>query len=292
MIVRTRGESLGVRHGLNLKEVTRTSRLVSSLTGYSVQPNKAVVGASAFAHERIHQHGVLANRATYEIMDPLEIGLEGNRIVLGKHSGRHAFADALEKVGISIDADHMNRAFARRKELADRKIQITEGPGRDRVRGGRQREGGRSRPRVPGLGRRHPPLADGDREAPPRRGADRGVGDGRRDDRRRLRRDPARRRRRGPPDHVQRVVGDRGYGRVGDVVVQLDIDGRRVTGRGVATDVVEASARVPRRDQPRSRLGRGCEVAAGATAPSTTREARRPRSTRGTRRYVERVGAP
>ena len=75
MIVRTRGESLGVRHGLNLKEVTRTSRLVSSLTGYSVQPNKAVVGASAFAHESgIHQHGVLANRATYEIMDPLEIG--------------------------------------------------------------------------------------------------------------------------------------------------------------------------------------------------------------------------
>ena len=116
-----------MRHGLNLKEIVRTSRLVSALTGYSVQPNKAVVGASAFAHESgIHQHGVLANRATYEIMDPLEIGLEGNQIVLGKHSGRHAFADALEKVGISIDADHMNRAFARFKELADRKIQITD----------------------------------------------------------------------------------------------------------------------------------------------------------------------
>jgi 2-isopropylmalate synthase len=114
MILRTRGESLGVRHGLNLKEIVRTSRLVSALTGYSVQPNKAVVGASAFAHESgIHQHGVLANRATYEIMDPIEIGLEGNRIVLGKHSGRHAFADALEKVGIDIDDAHMNRAFAR-----------------------------------------------------------------------------------------------------------------------------------------------------------------------------------
>ena len=123
MIVRTRSEALGVRHGLNLKE-TRTSRLVSALTGYSVQPNKAVVGASAFAHESgIHQHGVLANRATYEIMDPLEIGLEGNQIVLGKHSGRHAFADALDKVGISLDEDHMHRAFARFKELADRKIQ-------------------------------------------------------------------------------------------------------------------------------------------------------------------------
>ena len=96
-------------------------------TGYSVQPNKAVVGASAFAHESgIHQHGVLANRATYEIMDPLEIGLEGNRLVLGKHSGRHAFVDALEKLGISLDADHLNRAFARFKELADRKIQLTD----------------------------------------------------------------------------------------------------------------------------------------------------------------------
>ena len=100
MIVRTRGQALGVTHGLNIKEIARTSRLVSMTTGYSVQPNKAVVGASAFAHESgIHQHGVLSNRATYEIMDPVEIGLEGNRLVLGKHSGRHAFVDALAKIG-------------------------------------------------------------------------------------------------------------------------------------------------------------------------------------------------
>ena len=69
---------------------------------------------------------MLSNRATYEIMDPLEIGLEGNRLVLGKHSGRHAFADALEKLGITLDAEHLNRAFARFKELADRKIQLTD----------------------------------------------------------------------------------------------------------------------------------------------------------------------
>src|SRR5438094_1300453 len=101
MIVATRGKTLGVGTQLNLREIIRTSRLVSALTGYSVQPNKAVVGASAFAHESgIHQHGVLMNRATYEIMDPTEIGLEGNRLVLGKHSGRHAFADALAKSGI------------------------------------------------------------------------------------------------------------------------------------------------------------------------------------------------
>ena len=92
-----------------------------------MQPNKAVVGASAFAHESgIHQHGVLANRATYEIMDPIEIGLEGNQLVLGKHSGRHAFIDALEKIGITLDEGPLNRAFARFKDLADRKVQLTD----------------------------------------------------------------------------------------------------------------------------------------------------------------------
>src|SRR3954469_25465816 len=127
MIVRTRGEHLGVQHGVNIKEITRTSRLVSMTTGYSVQPNKAVVGSSAFAHESgIHQHGVLSNAATYEIMDPLEIGLEGNRLVLGKHSGRHAFADALAKIGYEMEPEHLDRAFARFKELADRKIQLTD----------------------------------------------------------------------------------------------------------------------------------------------------------------------
>ena len=114
MIVRTRGLALGVSHGLQIREIMRTSRLVSSLTGYGVQPNKAVVGSSAFAHESgIHQHGVLSNRATYEIMDPLEVGLEGNRLVLGKHSGRHAFVDALAKIGLELQPEHLNRAFAR-----------------------------------------------------------------------------------------------------------------------------------------------------------------------------------
>ncbi len=127
MIVRTRGQALGTQHGLNVKEIVRTSRLVAMTTGYTVQPNKAVVGSSAFAHESgIHQHGVLSNRATYEIMDPVEIGLEGNSLVLGKHSGRHAFVDALDKIGISLDDDHLDRAFARFKDLADRKMQITD----------------------------------------------------------------------------------------------------------------------------------------------------------------------
>src|SRR4030095_3155164 len=82
MIVRTRREALGVSHRLNLKEIVRTSRLASITTGDGAQPNRGGVAASACAHESgIHQHGVLANRATYEIMDPLEIGLEGNQLV-------------------------------------------------------------------------------------------------------------------------------------------------------------------------------------------------------------------
>ncbi len=127
MIVATRGPSLGLTHELSLREIARTSRLVSMLTGYVVQPNKAVVGANAFAHESgIHQHGVLSNRETYEIMDPAEIGLDGSRIVLGKHSGRHAFAEALVKLGMELERDVLDRTFARFKDLADRKLSLTD----------------------------------------------------------------------------------------------------------------------------------------------------------------------
>jgi len=245
MIVRTRGQALGVRHGLNAKEIMRTSRLVSMTTGYSVQPNKAVVGSSAFAHESgIHQHGVLANRATYEIMDPLEIGLEGNRIVLGKHSGRHAFADALEKLGIRLDPEHLNRAFARFKELADRKIQLTDQDLQAIV----SEEIGQAEKDVFVL--ESLLVAGGTSQEPRatvrlRKGVkaieESATGDGLID---------------AAMGAIQRAAGveatlvtfnvssvTSGSDALGDVVVQLDVEGHRVTGRGVATDVVEASAR-------------------------------------------------
>jgi 2-isopropylmalate synthase len=112
---------------IETKEIARTSRLVSMLTGYPVPPNKAIVGANAFAHEAgIHQHGVMVERTTYEIMDPIDVGLEGSRLVLGKHSGRHAFFKALEELGFSLDDDEAQRAFTRFKALADRKIRITD----------------------------------------------------------------------------------------------------------------------------------------------------------------------
>lgn len=111
---------------IQTKEIYKTSRLVSTLTGMAVQANKAIVGANAFAHESgIHQDGVLKNRRTYEIMDAESIGLSDNNIVLGKHSGRAAFRSRLVELGYTISDDELNRAFVRFKELADKKKEIS-----------------------------------------------------------------------------------------------------------------------------------------------------------------------
>jgi 2-isopropylmalate synthase len=126
MLLHTRESSLGLWTGVNTTEIARTSRLVSRLTGYNVQPNKAIVGRNAFAHEAgIHQDGVLKDRTTYEIMDATTIGLESNSIVLGKHSGRHALRDALEQLGFQVDGASLNTAFKRFKELADKKKTVS-----------------------------------------------------------------------------------------------------------------------------------------------------------------------
>ena len=126
MAVSTRDDFFGVQVNADTKEIFETSRLVSSLTGYPVQYNKAVVGRNAFAHESgIHQHGVLRNRETYEIMDPAAVGQE-SVIVLGKHSGRAAFSDALTRLGITLEDVDFQRSFERFKKLADRKGEISE----------------------------------------------------------------------------------------------------------------------------------------------------------------------
>ena len=112
---------------IRTKEITKTSRLVSNLTGMNVQPNKAIVGANAFAHESgIHQDGVLKNRLTYEIIDAKTVGLSDNRISLGKLSGRSAVRARLEEMGYDLNREDLNEAFARFKELADRKREITD----------------------------------------------------------------------------------------------------------------------------------------------------------------------
>jgi 2-isopropylmalate synthase len=126
MLLRTRRSSVGLDTGIDTREIARTSRLVSRLTGYPVQPNKAIVGRNAFAHEAgIHQDGVLKDRTTYEIMDATTIGLQTNQLVLGKHSGRHALKNALEEMGIRVDGQALNTAFKRFKEIADKKKSVT-----------------------------------------------------------------------------------------------------------------------------------------------------------------------
>jgi 2-isopropylmalate synthase len=109
-------------HGIDTTQISRTSKLVSSLTGINVQPNKAIVGENAFAHEAgIHQHGILAEKSTYEIMTPESIGLSQNRMVLGKLSGRHAFEERLKELGYNLSQDEIKSAFEKFKDLADRK---------------------------------------------------------------------------------------------------------------------------------------------------------------------------
>ena len=126
MLLATRVADLGYTTGVNTREIARTSRMVSRLTGYPVQPNKAIVGRNAFAHESgIHQDGVLKDRSTYEIMDATTVGLEGNDLVLGKHSGRHALKSALQELGFQVDGQALNTAFKRFKEIADRKKHVT-----------------------------------------------------------------------------------------------------------------------------------------------------------------------
>jgi len=126
MAVKTRQDIFDVDTRINTKEILPASRLVSSITGFAVQPNKAIVGANAFSHESgIHQDGVLKHRETYEIMRAEDVGWTTNKMVLGKHSGRNAFRTRLEELGIAFDAEQdLNDAFSRFKELADRKHEI------------------------------------------------------------------------------------------------------------------------------------------------------------------------
>ena len=247
MALRTRPDSFGgLDTGIKAEELARTSRMVSRLTGYPVQYNKAVVGRNAFAHEAgIHQHGVLEERTTYEIMDPADVGQGESKIVLGKHSGRHAFSDSLDKMGLHLHGDALNQAFARFKELADRKIEITDadieaivaeelGGNIDRafemvdieLRGGTV---GPSSARVV-LSREEEIVeatSDGDGMIDAACQAIKAATsiDGRLVD-----------------FNVSSVTG--GVDALGDVIIQFEsADGVRVSGRGVSTDVVEASAR-------------------------------------------------
>ncbi|MGH2758012.1 MAG: 2-isopropylmalate synthase [Actinomycetota bacterium] len=245
MALKTRRDLIWVDVGVNTREIARTSRMVSMLTGYAVQPNKAVVGANAFAHESgIHQHGVLQDRMTYEIMDAEEIGYEGGKIVLGKHSGRHAFSSELDKMGYELSKEEMQSAFERFKELADRKIQISDKDIEAIVADEIRSEGdtweladltlvGGTTVEPRATVRVKTPEGETVQES--------ASGDGMID---------------AACGAIVRATGVEakllsfavgavtgGTEALGDVTVQIEIDDDRFTGRGVSTDVVEASAR-------------------------------------------------
>ncbi len=246
MAVNIRGDQFpAVSTGINTEELARTSRLVSRLTGYPVQYNKAVVGRNAFAHEAgIHQHGVLSDRRTYEIIDAATVGQQGSQIVLGKHSGRHAFIDSLEKMGIHAHGDVIDQAFRRFKDLADRKVEITEADleaivaeeiGMDVVEGyvleslevsGGTQGAAKAKVVLSRSGSSQEATSEGNGmidaacraiEAATSTGAELAG------------------------FSVSSVTG--GIDALGDVVIQLKSDNIKVSGKGVSTDVVEASAR-------------------------------------------------
>lgn len=127
MALATRKDYFDTGFSINTTQISKASKLVSSLTGVKCQPNKAVVGANAFAHESgIHQHGVLSEKSTYEIMTPESIGLKQNKMVLGKLSGRHAFEERLKDLGYSLNTEEVAEAFEKFKSLADKKKDILD----------------------------------------------------------------------------------------------------------------------------------------------------------------------
>jgi 2-isopropylmalate synthase len=127
MSIRTRKEFFNLTTGINTEQIYKTSRLVSGLTGFPVQPNKAIVGANAFSHESgIHQDGIIKMPITYEIIDPKTVGVPASSLVLGKLSGRHAFRERLSELGYTLSDEDFGRAFTAFKELADKKREVTD----------------------------------------------------------------------------------------------------------------------------------------------------------------------
>ncbi len=244
MALKTRRDYFNLDVDIETREIARTSRLVSSLTGIAVQRNKAIVGENAFAHEAgIHQHGVLKERQTYEIMRAEDVGLTDSQLILGKHSGRHAFRQRLEELGYELDDEAFDRAFERFKQLGDKKKQIYDEDLEVIVE--------EEVARIPSVyeleyvhilsGSTVYPSATVEITVKGEKLRNSSSGDG-------------------PVDaiysaisallEIEPILNDytirsvtRGMDALGEVTVELTIDGLKVHGRGISTDVLEASAR-------------------------------------------------
>jgi 2-isopropylmalate synthase len=245
MGLQTRRDFLKVTTGIDTTQLYPTSRLVSEITGFPVQPNKAIVGLNAFRHASgIHQHGVLQERATYEIMDPHAVGWPGSAIVLGKLSGRAGLKSRLEALGFALSPEELNRVFAAFKELADKKREVTDWDLEALM--AEQRRADTAAFRLD-----HVQVSTGSSDIPTatvritvpdgQQVHEAATGNG-------------------PVDAVckaiARVVGveaklaeysvrsiTEGLDSMGDVTIRLDYKGRVYTGRGASTDILIASAR-------------------------------------------------
>ncbi|MBI1884689.1 MAG: 2-isopropylmalate synthase [Chlamydiae bacterium] len=245
MTIKTRKDLFkGIETKINTQQIIKTSRLVSNLTGMVVQPNKAIVGENAFAHESgIHQDGMLKERTTYEIMSPEEVGLSSSNLVLGKHSGRHAFRERLKQLGFNLGSEELDRLFEKFKILADKKKVVYD---EDLVALAEDELA--QVPEIFQLEYLH--ISSGNTTVPTATVRlkkekdileDAACGDG-------------------PVDAayntIDRITGMKGKlmdyslraitsgkDAQGEVVVKVQIDSRVVTGKGTSTDVIEASAR-------------------------------------------------
>jgi 2-isopropylmalate synthase len=244
MALRTRKDYFGVETAVRSEEIFRSSRMLSHITGVHVQPNKAIVGENAFAHEAgIHQDGVLKEKLTYEIMRPEDIGRAANKLVMGKHSGRHALAARLRDLGLNLDEAELGKAFKKFKDLADKKKEIFDEDLLTIVKDEMAQV-----PETYVLDYLH--MISGTGVIPSatvrlrKEGQlfqDSGLGDG-------------------PVDAVLNAIDavtglkgrlqdyqlravTSGKDAIGEVTLRVEFDGTTVTGKGASTDVVEASAR-------------------------------------------------
>ena len=244
MALRTRRDFFEVETGVRSEEIFRTSRLLSHVTGVHVQPNKAIVGENAFAHEAgIHQDGVLKEKLTYEIMKPEDIGRSSNKLVMGKHSGRHALAARLRELGFELDDAELGKAFRKFKDLADKKKEVFDDDLIWIVKG--EMAHGPETYRLDYLhvisGTGIIPSATVRLKKEEEVFQDSGVGDG-------------------PVDAVLNAIDaitglkgrlqdyqlravTGGKDALGEVSIKVDFDGTVVPGKGSSTDVIEASAR-------------------------------------------------
>ncbi|MFB3891686.1 MAG: 2-isopropylmalate synthase [Phycisphaerae bacterium] len=244
MAMRTRRDFLNVTCRIDTKRIFPVSRLLSSVTGQNVQRNKAIVGENAFAHEAgIHQHGVMANRETYEIMRAEDIGIPASTLVLGKHSGRHAFTQRIEALGYSLGEQQIDRAFEKFKALADKKKEVFDQDIEALI--DEEMEQVAELWRLAGVqtvaGSNATPTATVTLVKEGRSVTDAAIGDG-------------------PVDAVyeaiQRITGlqlrltdyslraiTSGANAQGEVTIEVERDGKRFRARGVDTDIVQASAR-------------------------------------------------